>query len=550
MGNSEINGDGSGIMGAWQTNGGVPTEWIGTRHVDGSVFSSPERVEMMTVKLLIADRDPKERTGLEWLIQSYPVPFDRVIHAENPDSALERLLQEVPQVICIELDMIPRDLWDGFRQTVRRYARRVIGITAEATFERAMQAIELRAVDLWVKPVSPDRVRRTLSRCYRELAETAPVDSPSAPPAPSPFSYRELFLDGDAAKPGPLLLIQPETSEEIAPLHRFLQNYPFRSQPSLFPLSDAVVALFPRDRENRERDLHRTAYRMVNEGSERLGISLFVVLHPGGNTPTLREQYQTARQALQLRFYRGDRQVVKTNHPVQWRELDPFLTPEEQHRWLEMLDGRNRDDVKNWMQGEFLTLAPPYPDPGLLRIRLTSILAQLRRFMKREGLHREKVLENRYHQIFATVLYQPLLYRIVQDLLLFIYELFEAAEDPSRRELSNPVEQGVRYMEKEFHRPGLSLKEVADHVGRNPSYFSHLLSRQKKVTFRELLRTIRIRHACRLLTSTSLSIQEIAGRCGFPNANHFSRVFKKVTGTTPRAYRNLKNRKEGKEEKG
>ncbi len=170
--------------------------------------------------------------------------------------------------------------------------------------------------------------------------------------------------------------------------------------------------------------------------------------------------------------------------------------------------------------------------------------------MKREGLHREKVLENRYHQIFATVLYQPLLYRIVQDLLLFIYELFEAAEDPSRRELSNPVEQGVRYMEKEFHRPGLSLKEVAEHVGRNPAYFSHLLSRQKKVTFRELLRTIRIRHASRLLTSTSLSIQEIAGRCGFPNANHFSRVFKEVTGTTPRAYRNLKNRKEGKEEKG
>ncbi|MEW9032623.1 MAG: response regulator, partial [Planifilum fimeticola] len=171
------------------------------------------------MKLLIADRDAKERTGLEWLIQSYPVPFDRVIHAENPDSALERLLQEVPQVICIELDMIPRDLWDGFRQTVRRYTRRVIGITAEATFERAMQAIELRAVDLWVKPVSPDRVRRTLSRCYRELAETARIESPPSPSAPPSFSYRALFLEEEEAKPATLLLIQPETPEEIAPLH-------------------------------------------------------------------------------------------------------------------------------------------------------------------------------------------------------------------------------------------------------------------------------------------------------------------------------------------
>jgi two-component system response regulator YesN len=513
------------------------------------VFSSPERVEMMTVKLLIADRDAKERTGLEWLIQSYPVPFDRVIHGENHDSALERLLQEVPEVICIELDMIPRDRWDGFRQAARRYARRVIGITAEATFERAMQAIELGAVDLWVKPVSPDRVRRTLIRCYRELAESARMDSPPPPSASPAFSYRALFLAEEEAKPATLLLIQPETPEEIAPLHRFLQNYPFRSQPTLLPLSDAVVALFPRAGEETEQALHREAYRMINEGAERLGISLFVVLHPGGNALTLREQYQTARQALQLRFYRGDRQVVKAEQPVQWRELDPFLTPEEQQRWLEMLDGRNRDDAKNWMQHEFLSLTPPYPDPGLLRIRLTSILAQLRRFMKREGLNRDSVLENRYHQIFATVLYQPLLYRIVQDLLLFIYELFEAAEDPSRREFSDPVEQGVRYMEKEFHRPELSLKEVAEHVGRNPAYFSHLLSRQKKVTFRELLRTIRIRHACRLLASSSLSIQEIASRCGFPNANHFSRVFKEMTGTTPREYRNLKNRKGDKKEK-
>lgn len=498
----------------------------------------------MTVKILIADRDAKERTGLEWLIQSYPVPFDRVIHAENHDSALERLLQEIPQVLCIELDMIPRDLWDRFRQTVRRYARRVIGITAEATFERAMQAIELHAVDLWVKPVSPERVRRTLTSCYRELAETAP-DSPSFPSAPSPFSYREFFLKEEEAKPGPLLLIQPETSEEIAILHRFLRHYPFRPQPSLFPLSDAVVALFPRSREESGQDLHRKAYRMVNEAAERLGISLFVVLHPGGNVPTLRDQYQIARQALQLRFYRGDRQVVKAVRPVKWQELDPFLTPEEQRRWLEILDSRDRDDVKNWMQSQFLTLTPPYPDPGLLRIRLTSILAQLRRFMKREGLNRDNALENRYHQIFATVLYQPLLYRIVQDLLLFIYELFEAAEDC--QEFSDPVEQGIRYMEKEFHRQELSLKEVADHVGRNPAYFSHLLSRQKKVTFRKLLRTIRIRHACQLLASTSLSIQEIADRCGFPNANYFSRVFKEEIGKTPREYRYLKNRKVNKE---
>src|SRR5690606_35191798 len=165
---------------------------------------------------------------------------------------------------------------------------------------------------------------RTLIRCYRELAESARMDSPPPPSASPAFSYRALFLEEEEAKPATLLLIQPETPEEIAPLHRFLQNYPFRSQPTLLPLSDAVVALFPRAGEETEQALHREAYRMINEGSERLGISLFVVLHPGENAPTLRDQYQTARQALQLRFYRGDRQVVKAEQPVQWRGLEPL----------------------------------------------------------------------------------------------------------------------------------------------------------------------------------------------------------------------------------
>ncbi|ADE53834.1 helix-turn-helix domain-containing protein [Coraliomargarita akajimensis] len=47
----------------------------------------------------------------------------------------------------------------------------------------------------------------------------------------------------------------------------------------------------------------------------------------------------------------------------------------------------------------------------------------------------------------------------------------------------------------------------------------------------------RMESAARLLMVTRLSIHEIAGKVGFEDALHFSRVFKKHYGTSPRAYR-------------
>ena len=49
----------------------------------------------------------------------------------------------------------------------------------------------------------------------------------------------------------------------------------------------------------------------------------------------------------------------------------------------------------------------------------------------------------------------------------------------------------------------------------------------------QFIAQVRIREAARLLTSTSLSMEDIAERTGFPNPAYFSRVFKRITGRTP-----------------
>ncbi len=174
-----------------------------------------------------------------------------------------------------------------------------------------------------------------------------------------------------------------------------------------------------------------------------------------------------------------------------------------------------------------------------MRTRLTSILAQVRRFMKSHRLD-EGALENQYNRVFETILYNPILYRIVQEFLLFIYDLLDQAKNNRESYRVDAVEQAIRYMEENFHNSELKLEDVAGFVGRSPAYLSSLLTKKQGISFRQLLTSIRVKQAQRLLRETTLSVQEIADKAGFHSANYFNKIFKEKTGTTPRRYRNLK----------
>ena len=48
---------------------------------------------------------------------------------------------------------------------------------------------------------------------------------------------------------------------------------------------------------------------------------------------------------------------------------------------------------------------------------------------------------------------------------------------------------------------------------------------------------LKIRKACELLDQTELTVQEIAVAIGYDDPYYFSRIFKKIQGVSPSAYR-------------
>lgn len=87
----------------------------------------------------------------------------------------------------------------------------------------------------------------------------------------------------------------------------------------------------------------------------------------------------------------------------------------------------------------------------------------------------------------------------------------------------------------------LSLSVQARLLNVNPSYLSALFRKETGSTLTEYVNRRRMEYAAFLLTVTTLQIQTIAQKCGILDLNYFTRLFKKYTGITPRAYRE-KNR--------
>jgi len=99
------------------------------------------------------------------------------------------------------------------------------------------------------------------------------------------------------------------------------------------------------------------------------------------------------------------------------------------------------------------------------------------------------------------------------------------------------IHDAEKYINNNYNHP-LSLKDVADFVHINPTYFSYLFRQVKGYTFKSYLTQLRIKKAKQLLLNSSLTVSEISQLIGYDDSNYFSRVFKRVTGFPPSLYRN------------
>ena len=100
----------------------------------------------------------------------------------------------------------------------------------------------------------------------------------------------------------------------------------------------------------------------------------------------------------------------------------------------------------------------------------------------------------------------------------------------------NLIAKALEYISAHYTE-NLTLQNVADTVHLSKSYFSLYFKKQTGRNFVDYLIELRIREAKRLLVESESRIYDVAKAAGFKDVKYFSKVFKKITGLTPIAYR-------------
>ena len=85
----------------------------------------------------------------------------------------------------------------------------------------------------------------------------------------------------------------------------------------------------------------------------------------------------------------------------------------------------------------------------------------------------------------------------------------------------------------------LSVEDAAESVGWSGDHLRRMFRQVLGASPSQVQLAARLGHAQALLRDEALPIAEVARQCGFDDASHFARVFKKETGLTPRQYERL-----------
>ncbi|MBB3109810.1 AraC-like DNA-binding protein [Paenibacillus phyllosphaerae] len=121
----------------------------------------------------------------------------------------------------------------------------------------------------------------------------------------------------------------------------------------------------------------------------------------------------------------------------------------------------------------------------------------------------------------------------------FMMELARTANRPKEEQWPPAIREAAQYLTNHFGE-AISIDDAATAAGLSKFHFTRLFTRTTGYTPGDYLTRIRIVKGAEYLRNSTITIDEVARRCGFAGGSYFSKVFRQWVGCTPGDYRSGK----------
>lgn len=158
---------------------------------------------------------------------------------------------------------------------------------------------------------------------------------------------------------------------------------------------------------------------------------------------------------------------------------------------------------------------------------------------------KDAVLKSAYHflDIFSSIQYElkhkhafyiERCHNLLEQLLIEIYRKENIDKFYAINKNVNLMDYKGLLSEIQKNYTDITFSQAASYMGLSESYFSKYFHKLSGMTFSRYLNIIRIEKAISLLKEKAFTVTEISYQCGFETIRHFNRVFKEITGYTPK----------------
>lgn len=498
--------------------------------------------------ILIVEDQPNFREGLKHYINQQSADWRVVGEAETGEEGWRKILQLKPDLILMDIHM---PVMTGIELARQIHAHSLdvlfVMITGYQDFQYAQSALRFGALDFLLKPCSDEDISRILRTAADklELRRTAQRTA------------REHMLRS--------VLLKFQMNEELA--LQFTQSFVSR-QLWLIAIED----YFPAEKNYREEDVYLLQYGILNileelicDGDEEAQAELLIltadqlVLSTAAEAPPDTWQHKAPsviRHYLGIDIacvplgscedvssllaayaaFNGER--AQSAAPPSGQEISGHqAVHERKNEIMGLIVSGEEHSLTGYFSGMLDSLLlQSLPEGKIMALNQTMALNQAAETLG---------LPPRPGQSTAELLRH--MHRLEQPEQLAQW-LREGQEDFARRlgqwkhslnRSATLMEQALDYI-RQHYLGELSVKQVAEHVHLNPSYFSTLFKKETGETFTNYVNKLKLQRAQVLLRNTDMRMTEICQTVGFEDSTYFSSVFKKYFHMSPSEFRQSK----------
>lgn len=509
-------------------------------------------------KFIIVDDEPLIRQGLLKKIRAVTEELRFCGEADNGEDALELVRTQAPHLVFTDMRMPVMDGKSLLRQLQSHYPdKRIIVISGYSDFEYMQEAISARVVHYLLKPFSKDEIREAISKAITaiESEQSAKTETLNIT-----REAEQLSLHGDMHA-----LLQ-----YVAGFYPLEKPPIFRSPPMRSLMSSGRMVLLtlynPEELTVQEPYLESTHLYLPHPQSRKLAFSLRqygASLHEAdvlelaasdarkliaGTGPQacigisavksdvmeLQQARQESMSALDCRaiadqgqffFYHPDSYQAG---PEMWEGSRDLLFFIESGNIAKVDEGVR--DYFDYYRGQ------PAATIHQLKENCRNIIAEVKTLISAYF-----PVENGQHSSSSLEAVLGISFDAEEIRLYFLTVLSSIAEllkEQSVYSSPNVIDNVKIYIRKNICSP-ITLEHLSNLFYISPSYLSYLFKEKTGENLIDYVNKERIERAKLLLRTSDDKIYKIAKTLGIDNAKYFFRLFKKMTGYTPEAYRKL-----------